>query len=120
MMQILNLTQHNATPSQVKAGVVEPVFKDCIKSLITFEDIPTKAGMESRASKLAHYAKEDGFDYVLLGGASFFMPILEKTCKEAGLHCLYAFSDRVVKEIVFPDGRILKEAEFQHKGFYEA
>ena len=61
MNQILNLTQHFATPAQTQAGVHEPVFKSQVQNLITFDSIPTEMGMRSRAQKLAYMTKEDGY-----------------------------------------------------------
>lgn len=118
-MNILNLTNHSATPEQISMGVKDPVFKERINSLLTFDGIPTKAGMKSRAEKLAWYAKSEGFNYVMIGGAPYFMSTLEQVCADSGLKVLYAFSNRNVKETVFPDGRVLKEAVFEHKGFYQ-
>ena len=43
-MQIMNLTQHNATEDQLKAGVYEPSpeIKKLISELLTFEELPQK------------------------------------------------------------------------------
>ena len=81
---ILNLTQHVVTAEQKAQLVVEPrMTKDKIRELLTFEEIPSKEEIESRAEKLAriavseanHYAGETDNEIwitrVMLGGAPF-------------------------------------------------
>jgi len=54
-MKILNLIQHNATPSQLAAGVVEPPAeaKSRIRQLLTFASLPSYGEVEERAEELA-------------------------------------------------------------------
>ena len=119
MQQILNLTQHLCTPDQVKAGVHEPVHKDKVQSLITFTSIPTEMGMRSRAEKLAYMTKEDGYQAAMIGGAPFFMAILEDELKKQGIKPVYAFSQRESIDKEMPDGSVQKINVFKHIGFYE-
>lgn len=119
MQQILNLTQHLATPAQTQAGVHEPVFKDQVQSLITFTSIPTEMGMRSRAEKLAYMAKEDGYKVAMIGGAPYFMSILEQELKKQGIKPVYAFQLRESEEVELPDGSVRKVNVFRHLGFYE-
>jgi hypothetical protein len=129
---ILNLTQHNATAEQKAQLVVEPrMTKEKIRELLTFEEIPTKEEIESRAEKLAeiavseanHYAGETDNEVwitrVLIGGAPFFMGALEKAVRECGFTPVYAFSKRESEEIPQPDGSVKKIQVFRHLGFVE-
>ena len=119
-MKILNLTQHKATQDQLDAGVEEPVYKEKLCSYLNFDSgIPTYLGMKSRAEKLALYAKNEGYDKVMIGGAPYFMPVLEFVMKEAGLKVCYAFSKRVSEEKEI-NGVVVKVNSFKHLGFYEA
>jgi hypothetical protein len=129
---ILNLTQHNATAEQKAQLVVEPrMTKEKIRELLTFEEIPTKEEIESRAEKLAeiavseasHYAGETDNEVwitrVLIGGAPFFMGALEKAVRECGFTPVYAFSKRESEEKTQPDGSVKKIQVFRHIGFVE-
>ena len=116
---ILNLTQHNATAEQVKAGVVEPQEKEVIKRLLTFDELPTKQEIRTRAKKLASYAKwffDSKRGKALIGGAPFLMSELEFWLRKNKIEPVYAFSKRVSveKEI---NGEIIKTNVFKHIGF---
>ena len=117
--KILNLTQHMATPDQIKAGVHEPVHKDRIQSLLNFAEIPTEMGMRSRAEKLAYYASQDGYGKAMIGGAPYFMSHLEKALKAKGIIPVYAFSARESQEVEQAYGSVRKINVFKHLGFYE-
>jgi len=118
MKNILNLTQHNATESQKAAGVFEPTEKETVKSLLTFEDAPTLEEMTKRAEYLSVLAITYGIDKVLIGGAPYFMGVLEKELKRHDLKPVYSFSKRVSKEIE-KDGKVEKINVFEHIGFVE-
>ena len=81
MVKILNLTQHEVTEEQKKAGVIEPASKGYIRGLLTFEELPNKKEMERRARELAWLAeayRSEGITKVMIGGAPYFMSTLEK------------------------------------------
>ena len=59
-MSILNLTQHDATPEQLEAGVVEPSDKTLVCEMLTFDDFPTEEKIRMRAYDLAEYAQMEG------------------------------------------------------------
>jgi len=118
MENILNLTQHNATQSQIEAGVFEPQEKETIKSMLTFDEIPTIEDMIKRAEYLSVMAITYGVDKVLIGGAPFFMSILERELKRHDLTPVYSFSKRVSKEIEY-DKKVEKINVFEHIGFVE-
>ena len=117
-MKILNLTQHQATPEQVKFGVVEPKpeVKACIRELLTFSDIPSQIEMSGRAFELARISRNSGCDAAMIGGAPFFMAPLEKYLGTVGVTPVYAFSIRESVEKVI-DGKTVKTAVFRHLGF---
>lgn len=123
MNTIINLTQHNATPEQTAAGVIEPADKKMIQRLLTFEELPSAEDMESRADLLAlmvtNMEMGGGSRKVLLGGAPFFMSFLEKALKKAGHQPVYAFSKRESVDQVLEDGTVRKTAVFKHLGFVE-
>ena len=129
---ILNLTQHVATDEQKAQLVVEPrMTKEKIKKLLTFEEIPTKEEIESRATKLAEIAVSEASMYagdtdneiwitrVMIGGAPYLMGALEKALRECGFTPVYAFSKRESEEITQPDGSVRKVQVFRHCGFVE-
>lgn len=78
-MVIINCTQHNATPEQLQAGVVDiiPVAKR--NEALTFESLPTTEDIRDHADtvvKMVSGVAEVG-TLVMIGGAPFFMGSLE-------------------------------------------
>lgn len=120
-MQILNLTQHSATEEQLAVGIEEPSSTDKAKiaDLLTFEELPDVSVMQSRAAALTHILDNYECSTVMIGGAPYFMPVLEKYLKEADLKPVYAFSKRVVEERELEDGTVEKIFRFKHEGFVE-
>lgn len=116
-MNILNLTQHVASPEQIEAGVFEPIEKNKIQHLLTFNEIPGTGELEKNAMLLAAEARSEGAEYAMIGGAPFFMSALEQALKTVGVKPLYAFSIRESQEQVQPDGSTKKVNVFRHKGF---
>ena len=79
---IINLTQHNATPEQITAGVIDvpAELKVELSALLTFDTIPTKEELNEAAMKVAAMAvictqgsKAPAANH---GGAPFFMASL--------------------------------------------
>jgi len=121
---IINLTQHPATPEQVTAGVVEPANKQEVKDLLTFDKLPTRSEIVSRASQLAHIAVDAHFMEpdgepmeALIGGAPYLMAPLERELRTRGITPLYAFSRRESVETTDPNGAVVKKSVFKHVGF---
>ena len=108
----INLTQHQATPEQ---GCTEPADKSRVRSILTFEEAPSKGEIASRAIELATIAMQEGATEAMIGGAPFFMRALEDALIGKGIQPLYAFSRRDVVE----DGP-KKVAVFLHTGFIPA
>lgn len=127
---MLNLTQHDATPEQLAAGVVEPSgpTKAAIRELLTFpavdsdslDGIPTAADIESAAEVLAIRAEEEGATKVMIGGAPYLMAPLQRALLSAGIIPYYAFSVRESIEESQPDGSVRKTTTFRHLGFIRA
>ena len=121
-MRIMNLTQHIPTYEQIKAGVenVDERHEE-IKKLLTFEEIPDINEMGERAEKLVQIVKDEiVFDTALIGGAPYFMSILEKVLKKHGIKPVYSFSKRMVEEVLDEKtGKVIKKTIFKHIGFIE-
>ena len=120
--KILNLTQHPATADQVAAGVrdFDGEALETLKSLLTFNDLPTSDEGVERAEKIAKLAKEFGYRAAMIGGAPYLMPALERALCEMGIRPLYAFSRRESVEKTLPGGEVVKTQVFKHLGFVEA
>jgi len=112
---ILNLTQHDATEEQLKAGVVEPTKEDkaWVRQLLTFNEIPSKNDIVRRAKELSEVAEEYiECEKAMIGGAPFLMPSLEYYLKKKGVVPVYSFSKIIVED---RDG--VKISKFKFEGF---
>lgn len=122
-MTIVNLTQHNATNDQIDAGVFNVDYDhnelDYLRSLLTFDSIPTIEDMQQRADEIAKIALRTNAKKAMIGGAPFFMGYLETALKSVGIQPLYAFSQRVSVETTAEDGTVTKQNVFKHMGFVE-
>ena len=120
---ILNFTQHDATPEQLSAGVVEPDAHDKqrIRELLTFDELPKHSGLRQRATNCAVLAcvllAKYECDAVMVGGAPYFMSHLESALRLFRVRFCYAFSSRVAEEQMQPDGSVKKVNVFRHVGF---
>lgn len=120
---ILNLTQHTATPAQIAAGVVDLTGQRLasLKSLLTFEELPTRSDIERAAQAIANMATLC-FDHsdqksAMIGGAPFLMGALESALMDYGITPVYAFSKRESVDEVQVDGSVKKMNVFRHAGF---
>lgn len=116
-MKIINLTQHDLTPSQVESGCIEAPDKKRLQEVLTFNTLPTVDEVESRAKTLATMAS--GYSRALIGGAPFLMSSLEKALLKKGIIPMYSFSQRVSTETTNSEGIVVKTQQFQHIGFVE-
>ena len=116
---ILNLTQDNATPDQVAAGVVEPENKQELQELLTFEEIPLidYNEIEERAYAIADIAEQEGYDKVMIGGESYLMSALENALESKGITPMYAYSERISTPVVQEDGSVKNQVESRFEGF---
>jgi hypothetical protein len=112
---ILNLTQHAVSPEQIAAGVVEPVNKKAVQTLLTFDYLPKRLEIMERARSLANLAI--GYDGAMIGGAAYLVTRLEVMLDALGIKALHAFSVRESVDTIMPDGSTKKVAVFKHKGF---
>ncbi len=120
MAQILNLTQHDATPEQVAAGVIEPGDKTELRKMITFDHLPSQEHILATADLLAGLAERYEVGVAMIGGAPFFMGPLERALRARGITPLYAFSKREAIDAPQADGSVKKTQVFRHVGFVEA
>jgi hypothetical protein len=119
-MRIINLTQHQATPEQLTEGVFEVVDKDLVKTLLTFDDLPTEKDIIRRSAKLAAIALAYDADAAMIGGAPYLMCHLETALLEEGISPMYSFSKRVsVESANESTGEVTKTNVFKHIGFYK-
>jgi len=122
-MRTLNFTQHEATPEQLSAGVVEPdgYDKQRIRELLTFDELPKHSDLRQRATNCAVLAcvllAKYQCDAVMIGGAPYFMSHLESALRLFRVRFCYAFSSRVAEEQMQPDGSVKKVNVFRHVGF---
>ena len=122
-MRTLNFTQHEATPEQLSAGVVEPdgYDKQRIRELLTFDELPKHSDLRQRATNCAVLAcvllAKYECDAVMIGGAPYFMSHLESALRLFRVRFCYAFSSRVAEEQMQPDGSVKKVNVFRHVGF---
>ena len=119
MENVINLTQHPASEDQVVVGVINVSNSDALKSLLTFNSIPTKEDIELVAKELVKIAKESGCSKAMIGGAPYLMGPLELALKDAGIQPLYSFSERVSVEKTV-NGEVIKTSSFKHIGWVEA
>jgi len=147
---ILNLTQHQASEEQIKAGVIdlpEP-YNIKLKELLTFNELPTCEEVQKRAvaivdlvekfllddlspikdeiKKIKTLNEEERieefkkFNLAFMIGGALFL--MQPLIDE--LKCigtpLFAFTKRVTEEIPQPDGSIKKITVFKHEGFVPA
>lgn len=131
-MSILNLTQHDATSEQIEAGVVNLPGDALLvlRSLLTFDSAPSRDEIATRAMAIAYIAAdytaaEDRGDnagfalQAMIGGAPFFMSVLERHLEAVGIQPVYAFSVRDSVEQPDGNGGVLKVNVFRHAGFVE-
>lgn len=122
---IINLTQHNATPEQLTAGVVDvpAELKSDLSALLTFTNLPTKEELNETAMRVAAMAvictQGTSSPAAMIGGAPFFMAVLELALRQHNIKPLYSFSERVSEEKMDADGTVRKVNLFKHKGFVE-
>ena len=131
MKEILNLTQHTASESQVAVGVIDlrPEVAAEVRDLLTFAVIPTAEEIRDRAEAIAEIAAtydladtdegigEEFVCHAMIGGAFWLMAPLEKALLARGIMPLYSFSERVTQEVTLPDGSVKKTSVHQHLGF---
>ena len=122
---IINLTQHPGTPEQ---GVTDLAGKElaALKTLLTFDAIPTAQEIVDRAEHIAVLACMNGLGgedndpipaAAMIGGAPYLMASLERALRNVGIEPLYAFSIRESAEQTQADGSIRKVNLFRHAGF---
>ena len=84
---IYNFTQHDATPGQIDAGVVElpPAIAAQVRELITFHELPDFDELAAAAAAVASIAVEIGANEVMIDAGGFFMSHLEMALHRVGV-----------------------------------
>lgn len=124
MRPMLNLTQHQATPEQIEAGVVDlPAdLREELASLLTFDEPPSFLELEFRANKIARLLcdYDSSFDRAMIGGAPYLMGPLVRALGEFGVLCFYSFTKRESVETTDAHGNVRKTSVFRHVAFIHA
>lgn len=118
MRTIINLTQHAPTPEQIAEGV-GPTQKD-IASFLNFDALPTPAYVNDCAIAIANFAKAQGAQFAMVGGAPYLMGPLCEALKWRGIVPLFSFTKRVSVETQNSDGSVTKTNVFKHVGWVDA
>lgn len=134
MTIIFNATQHATTVDQKKDNVIDMYHTNRPKmaELLTFDSLPTKEEMIERANAIGdllldevsgffvQYGDLDHDVYnAMIGGAPFFMGILEQELKRRGFNVYYAFSVRESVETIMDNGTVQKTNKFKHLGLIQ-
>ena len=121
--KIVNLTQHSFTIDQLQdiesRGLEVVEIDPSFKTLLNFSTLPNHDILLERATAIADIAYSEGADFAMIGGAPYFMSLLEKRLFDNGVKLLYAFSVRSSVERPKEDGTVEKLSVFKHLGFIE-
>jgi len=98
-MIIINLTGKITTTEQKIDGVVEPMNRDTVINLLTFDQIPTNKEIFIRANKLTHVAMDNGAKGVLIDGPGWLIGALELDLQDHMIKPFYSFVKRVPAKI---------------------
>lgn len=130
--KILNLTQHEATPEQKEAGVIDlpAELRAELVDALTFMDCPDSTVVRARAERIAQLCSDywnhlnasylntrTQFFAAMIGGAPYLMAPLERALQAQYIPAVYAFSERVSTETEKADGSIVKTSSFRHAGW---
>lgn len=90
---ILNISNLRVNDELKKFGVSEAKDWKLIKSLITFNEVPSNEEIRSRAASLAEIAKASEATGVLIGNprSQFMLSEIEKACEAKGIKIYYPF-----------------------------
>jgi hypothetical protein len=119
-MQVLNLTQYPATPSQLRAGVVDlpEDERNKLQRLLAFDTLPISKEIIERADAIAEIAKKAGCDTVMIGGVSYLIPTLERSLHSVGIHPVYPYTISERMEQINPDDGFTEMTNVhRHVGF---
>jgi hypothetical protein len=91
--EVFNLTKHDATREQRLLGLTDAGsrFREEIKQLLDFDQLPSSEDLIARATKLADFALLSGCSRAMIGGPSFFVPVIEAHLIMVGIEPVYAF-----------------------------
>ena len=100
---ILNLTPYKASQEELDAGVVDSdeIF-EIIDSHLSFNLLPIKRELETKALMLALAAKGLGYTKAMIGGsgASYFFGTLETALRQHGITPMYSIHHPVTVEFI--------------------
>lgn len=73
--------------------------------------------MLGRAKELAQIAVKSNADHAMVGGAAYFVPILERELDKVGVKPIHSFTQRESEDKVMEDGSVQKVSVFKHVGW---
>lgn len=116
---IINLTQHESSVEQKRAGVVDLHDNDLaeLKRLLTFTTLPSIADVVKRALKIVKIAEQLGANEAMIAGAPYLIVVLQQELEAVGIRPLHSFTERISTEAVDSDNTVIKTSKFLHKGF---
>lgn len=126
LSNIINLTLHAATPSQVQDGVVNlPTdLRDHLEKQQVVTDLPSETDIRDRCTRISVIAtvgwerlQLSGCPTAMIGGPPWLMFPLTMELLLMGVRSVAAFSQRTSTERLLPDGSVRKEQRFEHLGF---
>ena len=82
--------------------------KEYIRSLLTFDEIPSVEKLQEVAIELAEYASSQETDSVMIGGAVHLMPYLIFELNKRGIDAYYSFSRRVSEDFMQDSDVVIK------------
>ena len=118
-MEIINLTNHQATPNQLEAGVVEPAeLREAIKPLLNVDLLDGVENIRLQAKEIARLVSEAGdYKVAMIGGQLELCNALVVQLTALGIQPVTAKSLRTSKEVHNDNGTVTKVAVFNHEGF---
>ena len=129
--QYIQFLEENTEDSFSYQAKCEGINAEWLAEMLTFNEVPLVVDRIARAKKLVRgvILSLGGYDpkrlnplwkrgqKVMIGGAPFFMSILEKVLVSYLFVPVYAFSERVSVDVVREDGTTNKTSVFKHVDF---
>jgi len=120
---IINMTQHRATPGQIEDGVIDLTEADYkeVCSLLTLEEVPDDFDLMSISMQLvgiaAKYCDKYCTTHVMVGGQPDLISYFNYELFRRDIQPRSAFSKRTSVEVHNADGSVSKTQIFRHEGW---
>lgn len=121
---LVNMTQHQATPDQLAAGVHDLTAegRTILSKNMTFSSPPSRETLLSCAEYLIQIIEGEypNATTVMIGGAPYLMAPLVERLTAHGIAAIYSFTKRESVDVHNADGSVTKNAIFKHVGWVHA